>query len=85
MCLAIAPNTQRSNSLFARTWRQISSTPLRLFSFAAILHLLIGAGILTYSYVSGIHINTSYLLFGLAYAVIALLIFGFLMTWLPKN
>ncbi len=85
MCLAIAPNSQCSNSLFARVWRRLSSTPLRLFSFAAIFHLLIGAGILIYSHVSGAQINTFVLLFGLAYGVLALLVFGFLMTWLPRN
>lgn len=85
MCLAIAANTQCSNSLFARAWRRMSSTPLRLFSFAALFHLLIGVGILTYSHVSATQINTFVLLFGLAFGVLALLIFGFLMTWLPRN
>jgi len=85
MCLAIAPNSQCSNSLFARVWRRLSSTPLHLFSFAALFHLMIGTGILIYSHLSGAQVNTIVLLFGLAYGVLALLIFGFLMTWLPGN
>lgn len=85
MCLAIAPNSQCSNSLFSRVWRRLSSTPLRLFSFAALFHLLMGVGILIYSYVSAAQINTFVLLFGLAYGVLALLVFGFLLTWLPRN
>jgi len=85
MCLAIAPKSQCSNSLFSRVWRRLSSTPLRLFSFAVIFHLLVGAGVLIYSHVSGAQINTFVLLFGLAYGVLALLAFGFLLTWLPRN
>lgn len=85
MCLAIAANTQRSNTLFARIWRRVALTPLRLFSFGAIVHLLIGAGILIYSSITDAQINTHALLSGFAYAVLALPVFGFLMTWLPRN
>jgi hypothetical protein len=84
MCLAIAPNTQCSNGLFAKVWRRISLTPLRLFSFAAIFHLLAGSGILIYSDVSGVPVNKDALLSGFTYGVLALPVFGFLMTWWPK-
>lgn len=60
-------------------------TPLRLFSFGALFHLLIGAGIQLFSNITGTQINTHDLLFGFTYGLLALFVFGFLMTWLPKK
>ena len=85
MCLAIAPNTQASNNLFSRSWSHIAATPLKLLSFGAIIHLLIGAGILIYSSKTGADINTNIFLIGFTYAVVPLLVFGFLLTWLPRR
>jgi hypothetical protein len=84
MCLAIAPNTQCSHNLFARVWRRVAATPLRLFSFGAIVHLLVGTTILIYSHITDTQINTNVLLSGFSYGVLALPVFGFLMTWLPR-
>lgn len=83
MCLAIAPGTQCSNNLFTRIWRRVARTPLRLFSFAAIVHLLAGASILVYSNRTGVNVNVNTLLTGFSHGVLALPVFGFLMTWIP--
>lgn len=83
MCLAIAPGTQRSNNLITRGWRQVAATPLRLFLFGAIVHMLVGAGIVIYSNKTGSLLNTYALFYGFCYGVLALPVFGFLMTWIP--
>ena len=85
MCLAIAPNTQPGNKLLARVWHQIALTPLRLFLFAASVHLLLGIGVLLYSDITNTQINTNALLSGFTFGVMALPAFGFLMTWLPRK
>ena len=85
MCLAIAPNSQCSNSLFARTWRQISSTPLRLFSFGAGLHLALSAGLVAYSFVMDVQLNVNAIINAFLYGIVALVVYGCLMTWLPKK
>lgn len=85
MCLAFSTSAQCSNNLFARVWRRIASTPLRLFSFGVIIHLLIGSAILVYADASGVPINTNILMSGFVYGVLALPVLGFLMTWLPKK
>lgn len=85
MCLAIAPNSQCSNSLFARTWRQISSTPLRLFSFGAGLHLALNTGLVAYSVVIDVQLNVNAIINAFLYGIVALLVYGCLMTWLPKK
>ena len=85
MCLAIAPNSQRSNSLVARSWRHIASTPLKLLSFAAVVHLLIGTAIIIYGSETGTDIDLKPLLSGFTYGVVPLVVFGFLLTWLPRK
>lgn len=85
MCLAIGSSHQRSNHLLVKVWRQVALTPLRLFSFGALFHLFIGVGIQLYSNVTNTQINTNDLLFGFTYGLLALMVFGFLMTWLPKK
>ena len=85
MCLAIAPDSQRSNSLFARNWRRLSSTPLRLFTFGAVFHLLSFAGILLAGNISHMPVNSHALAFAFAYGIAAFIIFGFIMSLLPKS
>ena len=85
MCLAIAPNRQCNNGLFARTWRQISSTPLRLFSFGAGLHLALIAGLVAYSVVMDAQLDVNALINAFLYGIVALVVYGCLMTWLPKK
>lgn len=85
MCLAIAPSSQSSNGLFARSWRHIAATPLKLLSFGAIIHLLIGAGIMIHSSHTGSQININPLMTGFTYGVVPLFVFGFLLTWLPRK
>jgi hypothetical protein len=85
MCLAIAPNSQCSNGLFARTWRQISSTPLRLFSFGAGLHLALNTGLVAYSVVIDVQLNVNAIINAFLYGIVALLVYGCLMTWIPKK
>ena len=85
MCLAIAPNSQCSNGLFARTWRQISSTPLRLFSFGAGLHLALNTGLVAYSIAIDVQLNVNAIINAFLYGIVALLVYGCLMTWLPKK
>ena len=85
MCLAIAPNSKCSNNLFSRLWSHVAATPLKLLSFGAIVHLLIGAGLIIYSSNTGADINTNILLSGLTYGVMPLFVFGFLLTWLPRR
>ncbi len=85
MCLAIAPNSQTSNSLFARSWRHIASTPIKLLSFGAIIHLLIVTGIMIYSSNTGTNIDINPLITAFTYGVVPLFIFGFLLTWLPRK
>lgn len=85
MCLAIAPNTHVSNNLLARVWRQIALTPLRLFLFAAIIHLILGIGMLLYNQITNSQLRTDALLSGFTFGILALPAFGFLMTWLPEK
>ena len=85
MCLAIAPNSKCSNNLFSRLWSHVAATPLKLLTFGAIVHLLIGTGIVIYSSSTGADINTNILLNGLTYGVVPLLVFGFLLSWLPRR
>lgn len=83
MCLAIGSSHQCSNDPLSKAWRRVSLTPLRLFLFGVLLHLLIGIGIQLYSSYTSIRINTNDLLFGFTYGLLALTVFGYLMTWLP--
>jgi len=84
MCLAISSGSKCSNGLFSRIWRPVATTPLRLFSFATIFHLLVGGGILLYGDI-GSQPNTDVLLSGFVYGVLPLPILGFLITWIPEN
>jgi len=83
MCLAIAPNTQRSNHLPARLWRKLAASPFRLYAFGAVLHGLIGLAILITATVTSLTVNSHALMSGFVYGVLALLVFGFLMSWIP--
>lgn len=85
MCLAIAPNRQPNNSLLSRSWHNIASSPLRLFSFAALFHLLITIGIMAHSSITGTDINIQALITGLSFALVPLVMFGFLLTWVPQK
>ena len=84
MCLAIAPNQQYSNGIISRAWRIISSTPLRLFSFCALIHFLILGSLFIHNATAGADINMHAYTFGLTYGILALLAFGYLLTSLPK-
>ena len=85
MCLAIASNRQCSNSLFARTWRRISSTPLRLFLFGAGFHFALSTVLAVYSDITKVSLNVNALIIAFVYGIMALTAFGYLMTWLPKK
>ena len=85
MCLAIAPNQQCSNGLVSRAWRIISSTPLRLFSFCALFHLLILGILFIHQATTDAYINKHAFAYGFTYGILALLAFGYLLTWLPKK
>ena len=83
MCLAVAPNRQCNNGFLSRVWRRISSTPLRLLSFCALVHSLILLSLFAYTTATALPIDTSAYTFALAYGIVALLAFGCLLTWLP--
>lgn len=85
MCLAIAPNQQCSNGIISRGWRVVSSTPLRLFSFCALIHFLILGSLFLYNTTTGAYINSHAYVFGLIYGILALVAFGYMLTWLPKK
>jgi hypothetical protein len=85
MCLAIAPNQRCSNGIISRAWRIISSTPLRLFSFCALIHCLILGSLFLHNATTGAYINKHAYAYGLTYGIVALLAFGYLLTWLPKK
>ena len=85
MCLAIAPNQQCSNGIIGRVLRIISSTPLRLLSFCALIHSLILGSLYIHSATTGADINKYAFAYGLSYGILALLAFGYLLTWLPKK
>lgn len=85
MCLAIAPNNQKSDGPLAKLWRRISSTPLKLFSFGAAAHLVFSAGIISYVIAEDAPLNTNALLFAFSYGILAFIIFGYLMTFFPKK
>jgi hypothetical protein len=85
MCLAIAPNQQCSNGIIGRVLRIISSTPLRLFSFCALIHSLILGSLYIHNATTGAYINKYAFTSGLTYGILALLAFGYLLTWLPRK
>lgn len=85
MCLAIASNQQCSNGIINRAWRIISLTPLRLFSFCALIHFLILGSLFIHNATTGAYINKHAYAYGLTYGIVALLAFGYLLTWLPKK
>lgn len=85
MCLAIAPNQKLNNSILSRLWRIVSSTPLRLFSFCAFIHSLVLGGLYMHNTAAGVHINLHAYMFGFTYGILALLAYGYLLTWLPNK
>lgn len=85
MCLAIAPNRKLSNGLISRSWRAISSTPLRLFSFCALTHSLLLGSMLIYDVATGSLLSMHAYVFGLTYGILALLAFGYLLSRIPRN
>jgi len=85
MCLAIAPRSKSNTGWFSKIWSRIAATPLRLFLFAAILHLLIIAVLLMYVFHNGLSLKMDSLLTGFSYGVLALPVAGFLMTLLPAR
>ena len=85
MCLAIAPNQQYSNGIISRAWRIISATPLRLFSFCALIHCLILGSLFIHNATAGAYINKQAYAYGFTYGILALLAFGYLLTSLPKR
>ena len=85
MCLAIAPNQKLNNGYFNRIWRIVSSTPLRLFSFCAFIHSLVLSVLLVHNTSTGAHIDLHVYIFGFTYGILALVAYGYLLTWLPKK
>lgn len=85
MCLAIAPNRNTGNGIFSRLWRIIASSPLRLFSFYALLHSLVLASLLIFDISNGARIDTHAYMFAFSYGIVAALAFGYLLTWLPRK
>jgi len=74
-----------NNSILNRLWRIVSSTQLRLFSFCAFIHSLVLGGLYIHNTATGAHINLHAYLFGFTYGILALLAYGILLTWFPKN
>jgi hypothetical protein len=85
MCLAIAPDQKLNNGLFSRSWRIVSSTPLRLFWFCAFIHSLVLGALFVNNISAGVHIDSHAFTFGFSYGILALLVFGYLLAWLPKK
>jgi hypothetical protein len=85
MCLAIAPNQKLNNGYFNRIWRIVSSTPLRLFSFCAFIHSLILGGLFVHNTTASAHIDLHVYISGFTYGILALVAYGYLLTWLPKK
>ena len=85
MCLAIAPNRKLSNGVTSRMWRAVSSTPLRLLSFCALIHSLVLGGLLMHNMAAGSLVNMHVYMFGLTYGILALLAFGYILNWIPRK
>lgn len=85
MCLAIASNRKLSNGFISRLWRAVSSTPLRLLSFCAFFHSLVLGGLFIHNVAIGSLIDMHAYMFGLTYGILALLAFGYLLSWIPKK
>ncbi|HEB81985.1 MAG TPA: hypothetical protein ENJ11_03885 [Gammaproteobacteria bacterium] len=85
MCLAIGHCGQRSNGPFARVWRRVSETPLRLFSLSAAFHLLLIITILVYADANDMPPGSVALFAVLLYGIAAFPVFGALLTGLPKK
>ena len=85
MCLAIAPDQKLNKSFFSRLWRIVSSTPLRLFSFCALIHSLVLGALFMHNTAAGVHIDLHAYMFGFTYGILALPVLGYLLTWLPKK
>lgn len=84
MCLAISSCAEHEKGWLASTWFRVAKTPLRLFTFGAAFHFLIFAGILFLNSSGNIQIVPSLLLSGFSFGILALPVFGYLMTWMPR-
>jgi len=85
MCLAIAPRSKSNAGWFSKIWSSVAATPLRLFIFAAMFHLLVIIVMLIYGFHSGLQLQLNHLLSEFTYGILVLPIAGFLMTWLPAR
>lgn len=85
MCLAIAPNRKVSNGVFSRVWRAVSSTPLRLLSFCALMHALILGGLFIHKLTAASLVNMHAFMLGISFGIAALLAYGYLLTWIPRK
>ena len=85
MCLAVAPNQNSRNGLISRMWQRVASTPLRLLTLCALIHVAVFSGLLMRDIAAGTIINTHAYMFVLAYGILASLAFGYLLTWLPRR
>jgi len=85
MCFAIAPENQVRNSRIYHHWMRVASSPLRLLSFGAAIHVLILAALRVYDLLPDTSLSTNALQFVLLYGVAGSLFLGLLLTWLPAH